>query len=241
MIYVIGIGPGKLESLTFEAKEALLNCETIVGYKTYINLIKDLIKDKNIIENGMRKEIERCKKAIEIANNGQTVAVISSGDSGVYGMAGLIYELSQSMNSDIDIKVIPGVTASLAGASIIGAPLMHDFCHISLSDLLTPWDVIEKRIKYATLGDFVIVFYNPKSKTRNTNLSRAIEIIKANRKDDVCFAIIKNIFRENQSYELNHISSFDDSNVDMTSIVIIGNKTTYIHKNKMITKRGYNV
>ena len=142
MIYVIGIGPGGKEYMTLEAIEAIKNSDVIVGYKTYINLIEDMISDKEVVQNGMRKEIDRCKMAVEIAKEGKNVAVVSSGDSGIYGMAGLILELVVKEDDDIKVKVVPGVTASIAAASVLGAPIMHDFCHISLSDLLTPWEVI---------------------------------------------------------------------------------------------------
>ena len=173
MIYVIGIGPGGKEYMTLEAIEAIKNSDVIVGYKTYINLIEDMISDKEVVQNGMRKEIDRCKMAVEIAKEGKDVAVVSSGDSGIYGMAGLILELVVKEDEDIKVKVVPGVTASIAAASVLGAPIMHDFCHISLSDLLTPWEVIEKRLRLAAEADFVVCLYNPRSKGRSEHLARA--------------------------------------------------------------------
>ena len=156
MIYVIGIGPGSRNLMTEEAIKAIEDSEVIVGYKTYINLITEFIGDKEVVQNGMRKEIERCKQAIEIAKTGKTVAVISSGDAGIYGMAGLILELLTKEEADVKVKVVPGVTASIGAAAVLGAPIMHDFCHISLRDLLTPWEVIEKRLRLAAEADFVI-------------------------------------------------------------------------------------
>ena len=156
MIYVIGIGPGSRNLMTEEAIAAIEDAEVIVGYKTYINLITEFIGDKEVVQNGMRKEIERCREAIEIAKTGKKVAVISSGDAGIYGMAGLILELLTKEETDIKVKVVPGVTASIGAAAVLGAPIMHDFCHISLSDLLTPWEVIEKRLRLAAEADFVI-------------------------------------------------------------------------------------
>lgn len=147
MIYVIGIGPGSKEMMTLEAINAIENSEVIVGYKTYINLIHEFIKDKEVVQNGMRQEIDRCTEAVKIAKTGKNVAVISSGDAGIYGMAGLVLELVSKEEQKVEVKIVPGVTASIGAAAILGAPIMHDFCHISLSDLLTPWEVIEKRLK----------------------------------------------------------------------------------------------
>ena len=177
MIYVIGIGPGSRNLMTEEAIKAIEDSEVIVGYKTYINLITEFIGDKEVVQNGMRKEIERCKQAIEIAKTGKTVAVISSGDAGIYGMAGLILELITKQELDIPVKVVPGVTASIGAAAVLGAPIMHDFCHISLSDLMTPWEVIEKRLRLAAEADFVICLYNPRSKGRSEHLANAFKIM----------------------------------------------------------------
>lgn len=161
MLSVIGIGPGSQAMMTMEAVEALQAAEIVVGYKTYTHLVKAFTGDKQVIKTGMCKEIERCQAAIELAQAGHNVALISSGDAGIYGMAGLVLELVNKQQLDIEVRLIPGMTASIAAASLLGAPLMHDFCHISLSDLLTPWPVIEKRIVAAGEADFVICFYNP--------------------------------------------------------------------------------
>lgn len=241
MIYVIGIGPGKRELMTLEAINALEDCEVVVGYKTYMDLVKDFIKDKEIVQNGMRKEVERCQDAIEKAKEGKKVAVISSGDSGIYGMAGLILELITKENLDIKVKIVPGVTASIGAASILGAPIMHDFCHISLSDLLTPWEVIETRLEMAAKGDFVICLYNPRSKGRSTHLEKAFEIIKAHKGEDTPVGIVKDVGREGEFKKIVKFKDMDFEIVDMTTIVIIGNKSTYIHEDKMITPRGYAV
>ena len=173
MIYVIGIGPGCRDLMTQEAISAMEDAEVIVGYKTYIKLVEDFIKDKEVVQNGMRKEVDRCQDAIDIAKTGKKVAVISSGDAGIYGMAGLILELITKQELDIPVKVVPGVTASIGAAAVLGAPIMHDFCHISLSDLLTPWEVIEKRLRLAAEADFVICLYNPRSKGRSEHLANA--------------------------------------------------------------------
>ncbi len=166
MLSVIGIGPGSQAMMTMEAVEALQAAEIVVGYKTYTHLVKAFTGDKQVIKTGMCKEIERCQAAIELAQAGHNVALISSGDAGIYGMAGLVLELVNKQQLDIEVRLIPGMTASIAAASLLGAPLMHDFCHISLSDLLTPWPVIEKRIVAAGEADFVICFYNPRSRGR---------------------------------------------------------------------------
>ena len=239
MINVVGIGPGDLEMMTFKAKSALEESDVIVGYKTYTNLIMPIIKDKEIVSNGMKQEIQRCEEAIRIAKTGKIVSVVSSGDAGVYGMAGLILELLNG--DDMKVNIIPGVTASTAASAILGAPLMHDYCHISLSDLLTPMELIEKRIAMASEGDFVICLYNPRSKGREGHLEKAIEIIKKHRKIDTPLGIVKNAAREKEEKIITTIGEIDYTVVDMTSIVIIGNSSTYVENNNMITPRGYKV
>ncbi|MCT4509499.1 MAG: precorrin-3B C(17)-methyltransferase [Tepidibacter sp.] len=239
MIYVVGIGPGSKDLMTNEAIEALEKSEVIVGYKTYINLVEEFIKDKEVVQNGMRKEIERCQDAIDKAKEGKKVAVISSGDSGIYGMAGLILELVTKQNLDIDVKVVPGVTASIGAAAVLGAPIMHDFCHISLSDLLTPWEVIEKRLRLAAEADFVICLYNPRSKGRKDHLKRAFEIMGEFKSGDIPVGIVKDVARDGQCKQVVKYKDVDFETVDMTTIVIIGNKSTYINGDKMITPRGY--
>ena len=235
MIYAIGIGPGSRETMTYEAMSAIEKSDVIVGYRTYIDLIKDLINDKEVVSNGMKQEIDRVKKAVEISKAGNTVAVISSGDAGVYGMAGLVLELSEGE----EVKVISGVTASTAAAAVLGAPLMHDFCHISLSDLLTPLDLIYKRVDLASEGDFVICLYNPKSKGRPDYLKNAFEIMKKYKANSTPVGIVKNAERENQEVRICTIDTMDYESVDMLSIVIVGNSSTYVKDNKIITKRGY--
>lgn len=235
MIYVIGIGPGNRESMTYEAVEAIRQSDVIVGYKTYIDLVKDLIRDKEVVSNGMKQEVERVKKAVEISKTGKTVAVISSGDAGVYGMAGLVLEMSE----DEDVRIISGVTASTAAAAVLGAPLMHDFCHISLSDLLTPLDLIYKRVELASNGDFVICIYNPKSKGRPDHLKNAFEIMKKYKLGSTPVGIVRNAERENQEICICTIDTIDYESVDMLSMVIVGNSSTYIKNKRIITKRGY--
>ena len=241
MIYVIGIGPGCRDLMTQEAISAMEDAEVIVGYKTYIKLVEDFIKDKEVVQNGMRKEVDRCQDAIDIAKTGKKVAVISSGDAGIYGMAGLILELITKQELDIPVKVVPGVTASIGAALVLGAPIMHDFCHISLSDLMTPWEVIEKRLRLAAEADFVICLYNPRSKGRSEHLANAFKIMGEFKDGSTPVGIVKDVGREDQEKFICTFDTMDFERVDMTTMVIIGNKSTYIHDDLMITPRGYTV
>lgn len=241
MIYIVGIGPGNQEMMTQGALAAIQKSEVIVGYKTYIELIKPLIEGKEILQNGMRQELDRCKMAIEVAKTGKKVAVISSGDSGIYGMAGLILELIAKQKLDIEVEIVPGVTASIGAGAVLGAPMMHDFCHISLSDLLTPWEVIEKRLKLAAEADFVICLYNPRSKGRKEHLARAFSLMAPFKSPDTPVGIVKNVGRCGQEKIVCTFGTMDYEKVDMTTIVIIGNKATFTYKDWMITPRGYNV
>ena len=241
MIYVIGIGPGCRDLMTQEAISAMEDAEVIVGYKTYIKLVEDFVKDKEVVQNGMRKEVDRCQDAIDIAKTGKKVAVISSGDAGIYGMAGLILELITKQELDIPVKVVPGVTASIGAAAVLGAPIMHDFCHISLSDLLTPWEVIEKRLRLAAEADFVICLYNPRSKGRSEHLAKAFEIMGEFKDKSTPVGIVKDVAREDEEKIICTFETMDFEKVDMTTMVIIGNKATYIHDDLMITPRGYTV
>ena len=241
MIYVIGIGPGCRDLMTQEAIAAMEDAEVIVGYKTYIKLVEDFIKDKEVVQNGMRKEVDRCQDAIDIAKTGKKVAVISSGDAGIYGMAGLILELITKQNLDIPVKVVPGVTASIGAAAVLGAPIMHDFCHISLSDLMTPWEVIEKRLRLAAEADFVICLYNPRSKGRSEHLAKAFKIMGEFKAGSTPVGIVKDVGRADQEKFICTFDTMDFERVDMTTMVIIGNKSTYIKDDLMITPRGYTV
>lgn len=236
-LYVIGIGPGGTEHLTLRAKAAIEESEIIVGYTKYIDMIRSLIAGKEVYATGMKGEEERCKEAIKLAED-NIVSIVSTGDSGIYGMAGLILELC-SEDMIPSIEVIPGVTASSAAASIVGAPLMHDNCNISLSDLMTPYELIKKRVEMAADGDFVISLYNPKSKGRPHYLKECMDIIRKYRKEDTPVAVVKHALREGQEQTLYTLKTFEDSNVDMFSIVIVGNSQSYIKGNKFITPRGY--
>ena len=241
MLYVVGIGPGGLDMMTFEARRAIEESEIIVGYKTYTHLMKELIKDKTVIKTGMCKEIERCTTALELAQEGKTVSIISSGDAGVYGMAGLILEMVTRQKWDVEVKVIPGMTASIAAASVLGAPLMHDFCHISLSDLLTPWEVIEQRVKSAAEADFVVCFYNPRSRGREGHLKRAFELMAPYVDGKTPVGIVKEAGRRKEEKWLTTFEEMDFELVDMRTLVIVGNKSTYIENGLMVTPRGYEV
>ncbi|HAA6491550.1 TPA_asm: cobalt-precorrin-3B C(17)-methyltransferase [Listeria monocytogenes] len=239
MIYVIGIGPGDKRLMTGEALQAIEDAEVIVGYVTYIKLIKELIKDKEVVKTGMRREIDRCQEAVDIALTGKKVAVVSSGDAGIYGMAGLVLELAEKSNPDLEVKVIPGISASIGAAAVLGAPIMHDFCHISLSDLMTPWEVIEKRLTHAAMADFVVCFYNPRSKGRANHLANAFQKMMEYKSGDTVVGIVKDVGRKEERKIITTMRDIDYELVDMTTMVIVGNKETYVKNGKMITPRGY--
>ncbi|HAT4246375.1 TPA: precorrin-3B C(17)-methyltransferase [Clostridium perfringens] len=235
-LYVIGIGPGGLDEMTLRAVKAIEESDIIVGYTKYIEMVKDLIKDKEIFKTGMRGEEERCREALELSKD-KKVALISTGDSGIYGMAGLILE----MRKDENVEIIPGITASSAAGSVLGAPLMHDNCNISLSDLMTPYEDIKKRVRLAAEGDFVISLYNPKSKGRPHYLRECVDIIKEFRGEETPIAVVRNALREGESKEIFTLKDFNDEVVDMFSIVIIGNSKSYIKDGYFITPRGYKI
>ncbi len=231
---VIGIGPGSIENMSLRALKAIEESDVIVGYNKYIDMINDLVKDKEIYSTGMKGEEARCKEALDLCKD-REVALISTGDAGIYGMAGLILELRENE----EVEIIPGITASSAAGSVIGAPLMHDNCNISLSDLMTPYEDIKKRVKLAAEGDFVISLYNPKSKGRPDYLKECINIIREFRKASTPVAVVRHALREGQSYKLFTIGDFDPEVVDMMSIVIVGNSKSYYKDEKFITPRGY--
>ena len=194
-LYVVGLGPGGAEYMTEEARAALARADVLVGYTVYLDLVRDMFPDKEIFTTPMRQEIERCRRALEIASGGKTVAMLSSGDAGVYGMAGLILEMSAEF-PEVEIEVVAGVTAALSGAAVLGAPLMHDFCVISLSDLLTPWETIKRRLRCAAEGDFAVCIYNPCSKKRRDHLRRACDILLDVKSPDTVSGWVRNIGRE---------------------------------------------
>jgi len=236
-LYVIGFGAGDYEYMTIQAKQAIEESEIIVGYSVYIELISRYFKDKQYYSTSMKQEIERCKWAVERVKENKTVALVCSGDSGIYGMASLVYELCEEEN--IEIEVISGVTAASSGAAVLGAPLTHDFAVISLSDLLTPLELIEKRLECAAMSDMVICIYNPSSKKRKDYLKRACEIVlKYKSKDTVC-GYVKNIGRTGEESHICTLGELAQVQADMFTTVYIGNSSTRNIKGKMVTPRGY--
>ena len=239
LVYVVGLGPGDPQFLTAQAKTALENADVLCGYTVYIALIRSFYPDKEVHATGMTKEIDRCRWALKTAQSGKTVALVCSGDAGVYGMASPILELAPNY-PNVEIEVIPGLTAALSGGAVLGAPLAHDFCVISLSDRLTPWEMIEKRLACAAMGDFCVAIYNPSSKGRPDYLQRAVRILLQNGKSEetVC-GIVRNIGRERQQSEIITLRELENKQVDMFTTVYIGNKTTKNIESKMVTPRGY--
>lgn len=237
-IYVVGIGPGAYEKMTIEAARSLEKCDVIIGYTVYIDLVKDHFPGKTFLSTPMKKEKERCVLAFEEAAKGQEVAMICSGDAGVYGMAGLMYEVSVNY-SDTELEIIPGVTAATGGAAVLGAPLIHDFCLISLSDLLTPWELIERRLEDAAHGDFVVCLYNPSSVKRHDYLSKACVIMMKHKSPDTVCGIVSNIGREGEAMKVMSLRELRDTEVDMFTTVFIGNSSTKEIKGRMVTPRGY--
>ena len=238
---MVGIGPGNLENMSIRAVEVIKSSDCIIGYKTYINLIKDLIEGKEVINSGMRAEIDRASLAIEKAEAGKVVSVISSGDPGVYGMAGLVLEVAKNAGQKIPVEVVPGIPSENAAAALLGAPLMHDHVTISLSDLLTPWEVIEKRVTLAAEGDFVVVLYNPKSSERKWQIEKTVEILLSKKSADTPVGIVKSAMRKKQNVTITNLGEVLEHPIDMTTILIIGNSTTFVYDNYMVTKRGYKV
>ena len=237
-IYIIGIGPGKYEGMTLEAIKKIEECEIIIGYTVYTDLIKDIWPDKEYLSTPMKQEYERCILAFEKADEGKNVALICSGDAGIYGLSGLMLGISPQY-PDINVINIPGVTAAISGASLMGAPLIHDFAVISLSDLLTPMEKIENRIECAAKGDFVICIYNPGSKKRVDYLQKACEILLKHKDKNTPCAIAKNIGREGEEYSIYSLLELKDVKVGMFETVFIGNSMTKVIEGKLVTPRGY--
>lgn len=227
--------------MTFKAAETIQNADIVTGYTAYVNMMKPIFPDKEYKATGMMKEVDRCRMAIEDAMSGKDVAMISSGDSGIYGMAGIIYQLADEMKADIEIDTVPGMTAASTAASVLGAPLMHDLAIISLSDLMTPLDLIMKRVDCAGIGDMIVCLYNPKSKTRTEYLNQAQQILLKHRSAETPVGIVRNAGREDQRAQITTLGDLDKADVDMFSIVIIGNSQTYVSNGRMITPRGYRI
>lgn len=237
-IYVTGLGPGAADQMTIRARKVLEKCPVIIGYTVYIDLIREEFPDKTFLSTPMRKETDRCRMAFAEAQKGQDVAMVCSGDAGVYGMAGLICEVGKDY-PDVAIEIVPGITAASGGAAVLGAPLMHDFAVISLSDLLTPWEKIERRVRAAAEADFVICIYNPASKKRADYLKKACEMILEFRRPETVCGIVRNIGRDGESYEIMSLEKLRDTQVDMFTTVFIGNSNTMELNGRMVTPRGY--
>lgn len=237
-IYLVGLGPGEVSQMTGQALAALEDADVLCGYPVYVDLVKDHFPDKQTYTTPMRQELERCRWAIETARSGKTVAFLCSGDAGVYGMAGPLLQLAEGVE-EVEIEVVPGVTAALSGAAVLGAPLMHDFCVISLSDLLTPWETIEKRLRCAAQGDFSLVLYNPGSKKRTEHLRRACDILLEDKDPATLCGWVRNIGREGTDHALLTLEKLRDFRADMFTTVFIGNRTTKAIDGRMVTPRGY--
>lgn len=237
-LYCIGIGPGGSEQMTLRAVRALEKCDCVAGYGLYLDLIEELIEGKTRIQTGMTREVDRCMAARDAVKAGHTVAIVSSGDAGVYGMAGLLLEICAD-DPAFEIEVIPGVTAALSGGAVLGAPLTNDFACISLSDLLTPWEVIEKRLRGAAQGDFCIALYNPASKKRTDHLQRACDILLETLSPETVCGMVRNIGREGETYTLTTLGALRDTPADMLTTVFIGNSRTRVIGGRMVTPRGY--
>lgn len=244
-LYIVGVGPGNHDHMTFRAKEVIEESDTIVGYDTYVTLVEDLIKGKDVYRYAMTQEVERAKQCIDLAQEGKIVSLVSSGDPGIYGMAGLIYETLAEAGWDpktgLQVEIIPGVSALNSCASLVGSPLMTDFAVVSMSDLLVPWEIITKRVEAAAQGDYVIVIYNPSSKKRIHQLQDTRKLLLKYRKPDTPVAIIKGAFRESQTIVMTDLANMEEhaDKLGMISTVIIGNSSTYNFKNLMINPRGY--
>ena len=241
IVYVVGLGPGDPQFLTAQAQSALEEAEVLCGYTVYLDLVRPYYPEKEYYATGMTKELDRCRWALETAQGGKTVALICSGDAGVYGMASPLLELAERF-PDVAVEVVPGLTAALSGGAVLGAPLAHDFCVLSLSDRLTPWEVIEKRLACAAQGDFCVALYNPSSKGRPDYLQKAVRILRANGKaDDTVCGLVRNIGREGQSARVLTLAELENTPVDMFTTVYIGNRNTRVLQGRMVTPRGYRV
>ena len=237
-IYVVGMGPGAYEDMTIKAVRALESSDVIVGYTVYIELLRRHFPEKEFLTTPMRKEVDRCQMAFEEAIKGRQVAMVCSGDSGIFGMASLMYEVGEDY-SQVELEIIPGVTAALGGSAVLGAPLSHDCCILSLSDLLTPWELIEKRLRAAGWADLAIAIYNPSSKKRFDYLEKACNILLQYKSPETVCGIVRNIAREGQDFRIMTLKELRDTKVDMFTTVFVGNKDTKVIDGHMVTPRGY--
>ena len=240
-IYIIGMGPGTEEMMTPQADAALRESDVIVGYPVYLKLLGDKYQEKEFLSTPMKQEVRRCEMCFEEAEKGKTVSMVCSGDAGVYGMASLLYEMSET-HKDCELVVVPGITAANSGAAVLGAPLNHDYCVISLSDLMTPWDLIEKRLAAAAMGDFCMAIYNPSSHNRADYLKRACDILLKNgvEPERAC-GYVENIGRDNTKATICRLEELKERQVNMFTTVFIGNSRTKIIDGKLVTPRGYNI
>ena len=238
VLYVVGLGPGGSRWMTWEARAALEQAEVLCGYTVYLDLIRGEFPDKEYFSTPMTQEIERCRAALERARSGRTTALVCSGDAGVYGMAGPVLELAPQF-PEVEIQVVPGVTAALAGAAVLGAPLMHDFAVLSLSDLLTPWEVIRRRLELAAQGDFVLCLYNPSSRRRRDHLRMACDIVLAHRGPETVCGGVRNAGRAQEEHQVLTLGELQEAQVDMFTTVFIGSAATRRIGDRMVTPRGY--
>ena len=238
---VVGFGPGSKGDMTLRAVEAIENADIVTGFTTYVKILQEFFPDKQYKSNGMTKEVDRCRMAVEDAMKGQDVVMVSSGDSGIYGMAAICYQVADEMDADIEIDVVPGITAASSAAAILGAPLTHDTALISLSNRLTPWELIEKRLDAAAMSDMVIALYNPRSHGRPDLLEKAFAIMGKHKDPNTVVGVVRNIGRKDEESWICSMKDFDFQKVDMFCTVVIGNSKTYAVDGKMITPRGYNI
>ena len=240
-IIVAGLGPGSREDMTESVTKAIGEADVVVGYKYYFQFVQPFLKDgAECVDTGMKREIDRAEQAFQLAESGRTVVVISSGDAGIYGMAPLVWEMKLKRGSDVEVVVLPGISAFQKAASLLGAPIGHDLCLISLSDLLTPWERIERRIHAAAVGDFVTAVYNPRSHGRYWQLSRLCEVfLQEGRSTDTPVGLVRQAGREDETVQLTTLGGLNVEDVDMFTVVIIGNSQSYVQDGKMITPRGY--
>lgn len=237
-LYVIGIGPGEYEQMTLKAIHAMEKSEVIIGYTVYVDLVKEHFPGKEFLTTPMKKEVDRCVMAFEEAKKGKVVSMICSGDAGVYGMSGLMYEVGVNY-PEVELEIIPGVTAATGGAAVLGAPLIHDFCLISLSDLLTPWEKIEARLLAAAEANFVVCLYNPSSRKRSDYLQKACDLMMQYKSPETVCGIVSYIGRDGEHYEVMDLKTLRDTKVDMFTTVWVGNSQTKEINGKMVTPRGY--
>ena len=237
-VFVVGIGPGNFENMTIRADRALASCEAIVGYPVYVELVRDRYPGKALYATPMTQEAKRCRLALELAREGKTVCIVCSGDSGIYGMAALVFEL-RGEHTEPEVEVVPGLTAACSGGAVLGAPLTHDFAVVSLSDRLTPWETIEKRLLLAAQADFSIAIYNPASRGRPEHLKKACEILLRVLPETRLCGIVRNIGRDGESCRIVPLGELKDAQADMFCTVFIGNSSTKAVSGRLITPRGY--